>query len=93
MIRLFLWLLQLPKESQNKSGKREVAIALALFTAALTIWGFASFTESGRISVITTYVIAATTALGGAFGLHALVKQGGLSFKKGEGDDDDIGRS
>ncbi len=88
MIRFFIWLLNMPK-GDAKSGKRETAALLALFTAGLTIWGFWEFDQNGRLSVITMYLVAATAALGGAFGLHSLIAQGGLSFKnKPKGDDD-----
>ena len=88
MIEFLLKLLGMP-EGSGKSGKREVAALLALFTGGLIIWGFWEFDQSGRLSVLTLMIGASLAALGGAFGLHSLLKQGGLSFEKKEKPDVD----
>ena len=84
MIKLLLKLLGMPEGQPEKSGKREVAAMFAFFTAALVVWGFGSFDQSGRLSTIYLLVPSALAMLGGAFGLEAMFKQGGLSFKNGK---------
>lgn len=92
MIRFFLKLLGMPDGASGKSGKREVAAMLALFTAALIVWGFWGFDQSGRISILAMLISASLVALGGAFGLDALIRQGGVSWKnnKDKSNDDSI---
>jgi len=102
MIKLLLKLLGMPDGQPEKSGKREVAALLAVFTVILILWGFSGFDQSGRLSVLTMMIGASLVALGGAFGLDALVRQGGLSFKTGkeakdgrdrtQNPDDDLGQ-
>lgn len=61
-------------EKPEKSGKREVAVIVALFVAALFVWGLA-LERPDVVDVAKFLTPFSASGLAGAFGLHSWITQ------------------
>jgi len=81
MFKIVLWLLAIPDgEKSGKSGKREVAVLFALFSAVMVILlGLDPELGANQLALLQWLVTASVVMLMYAFGMEALVHQ--MNFK------------
>lgn len=79
ILKGWLWLIQLPS-ANGKSGKREVAVTVAIFAAFVLFWGWDDLTAGSKAEVVSWCLTVAAALLIVAFGMDAAFRQMGFRW-------------
>lgn len=82
LMRGWLWLIRMPSEN-GKSGKREVAVSVAIWTMVMLCWAWPALTSDQKAEIVMWMLSLSAILLMAAFGFDALLRQAGLRFGPG----------